>query len=509
MKQLTTLFPPHQVYVEPFFGGGAVFFGKTPSEKEIVNDLDSKLIQDYKRILQAPNSVESYKIPKTLLTQNRFLTETHTSIPDKVIESLLRRCNGFGGRYIETTGVTQASDERIQKVTLHKSKIQRIEEYKKRLNDATILNQDYRKVIKKYDSGKTFFFLDPPYEMSKGINYAKGSETFDFEELAKTLRGIKGDFLMTINDSPRIREVFREFKIYPYVVKGHHSETSPIGSKDRKELLVSNYTLPKKMELEGGKIEDSLKDYYQALRMWNQLMNDPSATQEDLANAWNRLKRLEVELQNAYGGFTYEALQEVGQDLGEIVNAAKAPKPERRRSDKETKAQKEARRAEEERAKALKEAEERDYELLVEQDKQAAERLRKRRQDREFEEGRRRDMEEAMRNSGSGKPKIPKGYLAEAKRKAKEAGYDPSKLSLCKDGVHKLVYKTPEGESVRFGSAEHGDHIIWSNLEKKGDVPSGTADTKRRVFRKSHQAMKGLWRNNPTSPNNLALAILW
>lgn len=448
-------------------------------------------------------------MPKTLTSQNRFLTETHTTIPDKVIESLLRRCNGFGGRYLETTGVTQATDGRIQKVTLHKTKLQRMGEYKARLEHATILNQDYRKVIKKYDSGKTFFFLDPPYEMSKGINYAKGSETFDFEELAKTLRGIKGDFLMTINDSPRIREVFREFKIYPYIVKGHHSETSPIGSKDRKELLVSNYKLPKKMELEGGKIEDSLKDYYQARRMWNQLMNDPSAKVEDLANAWNRLKRLEVELQNAYGGFTYEALQEVGQDLGEILNAAKAPKPERRRSDKETKAQKEARKAEEERAKALKEEEERDYELLVEQDKQAAERLRKRRQDREFEEGRRRDMEEAMRNSGSGKPKIPKGYLTKAKKKAKAEGYETKRLFLADDGVHKLVYKTPEGKEVPFGSAKHGDHIIWSELEKKGDVPFGTADTKRRVFRKSHEAMKGSWKSNPYSPNALALAILW
>lgn len=499
MNQLTALFPPHQVYVEPFFGGGAVFFGKTPSEKEIVNDLDSKLIQDYKRILQAPTSFESYKMPKTLTSQNRFLTETHTTIPDKVIESLLRRCNGFGGRYLETTGVTQATDGRIQKVTLHKTKLQRMGEYKARLEHATILNQDYRKVIKKYDSGKTFFFLDPPYEMSKGINYAKGSETFDFEELAKTLRGIKGDFLMTINDSPRIREVFKEFKIYPYVVKGHHSETSPIGSKDRKELLVSNYTLPK---MKGGvKLGKAEARYNRALNKWNALTEKPSATQKELQKAWNELSLAEVDYQNAFQGITSEAAQELGQDLEAQQELIKRPEPSRQRAMTQREIEIEEaiqRRRDEERA---------DEERLVERERNARWREQMRELEAQFEE--RRRNEQLGDGSGSGKPKIPKGYLAKAKKKAKAEGYETKRLFLADDGVHKLVYKTPEGKDVPFGSAKHGDHIIWSELEKKGEVPFGTSETKRRVFRKSHEAMKGSWKSNPYSPNALALAILW
>jgi hypothetical protein len=116
---------------------------------------------------------------------------------------------------------------------------------------------------------------------------------------------------------------------------------------------------------------------------------------------------------------------------------------------------------------------------------------------------------EEEEDEGSGKPAIPKGYLAKAKKKAKNEGYEPKRLFLADDGVHKLVYKTPEGKDVPFGSAKHGDHIIWSELEKKGDVPLGTSETKRRVFRKSHEAMKGSWKSNPYSPNALALAILW
>jgi hypothetical protein len=46
-------------------------------------------------------------------------------------------------------------------------------------------------------------------------------------------------------------------------------------------------------------------------------------------------------------------------------------------------------------------------------------------------------------------------------------------------------------------------------LEKKEKAPKGTADKKRATFQKSHSAIKGDWKKNPYSPNNLAIQILW
>ena len=37
---ITSLFPRHEVYCEPFFGSGAIFFTKTPSGTETINDID-------------------------------------------------------------------------------------------------------------------------------------------------------------------------------------------------------------------------------------------------------------------------------------------------------------------------------------------------------------------------------------------------------------------------------------------------------------------------------------
>ena len=39
--------PEHRLYVEPFFGGGAVFFAKPPSKVEIINDVNSEVINFY------------------------------------------------------------------------------------------------------------------------------------------------------------------------------------------------------------------------------------------------------------------------------------------------------------------------------------------------------------------------------------------------------------------------------------------------------------------------------
>lgn len=42
------LFPDHLLYTEPFCGGAALFFSKEPSEMEVLNDLNSELINFYK-----------------------------------------------------------------------------------------------------------------------------------------------------------------------------------------------------------------------------------------------------------------------------------------------------------------------------------------------------------------------------------------------------------------------------------------------------------------------------
>ena len=95
-------------------------------------------------------------------------------------------------------------------------------------------------------------------------------------------------------------------------------------------------------------------------------------------------------------------------------------------------------------------------------------------------------------------------YLTDAKARAKAEGYNPDLLKLSDDGIHKLDY-----DGVPFGRHPYGDFLIWSILEKRGALPKGFATTKRDTYQKSHSRIKGKWKQNPNSPNQLSLKINW
>ena len=103
----------------------------------------------------------------------------------------------------------------------------------------------------------------------------------------------------------------------------------------------------------------------------------------------------------------------------------------------------------------------------------------------------------------------PSLYLKEAQRRAKDAGLPYKVLGFADDGEHKLAIPDATGRMIKFGRVGYGDHLIWSHLEQQKSVPMGTADAKRNTFQKSHSAIRGDWKKNPFSPNNLALKVLW
>jgi hypothetical protein len=104
--------------------------------------------------------------------------------------------------------------------------------------------------------------------------------------------------------------------------------------------------------------------------------------------------------------------------------------------------------------------------------------------------------------------KPPTGWLKVVKQIAKRAGYDPASIREA-NGGKKLLITTPEGKDVSFGASGMGDYIIYSLLEKQGKVPDGTAERHRKSYLSRATKIKGNWKSNKYSPNNLAIRILW
>lgn len=233
--KIINLIPEHDLYVEPFAGGASIYFKKEPSKKEILNDKDKDLIKGYRLIKKAKlQDAKKYdnkeNDPKNDEDIRKLYNQPIKNDVDRLLYYILKFCNTFN-----SSGRGQ-----VYKKGQPLTKIRNLEAYKKRVKNTTFLNQDYKKIIEKYDGVNTFFYLDPPYEGSKKDKIYNHS-IIDYDELNRILTNIKGKFILSINDSPNIRNTFKTFRMKKIIIKGKANKEGSSGHKDRNELIISNF----------------------------------------------------------------------------------------------------------------------------------------------------------------------------------------------------------------------------------------------------------------------------
>ena len=151
-----------------------------------------------------------------------------TSSLGKLYKALYMVFHSFPGN------VDQYYDVRVSSGKMFKKNI---DKFKEVISHYKILNKDYKYLIKKYDSPTTFFYLDPPYYKTNTSAYQTGG--IDHDELASILKGIKGKFLLSNNDDPYIKNLYKGFHITKFISK--QNDFSKGGVKDVNEILISNY----------------------------------------------------------------------------------------------------------------------------------------------------------------------------------------------------------------------------------------------------------------------------
>jgi DNA adenine methylase len=238
-KQIINRITPHTCYTEVFAGGAGVLFRKEPSRAEILNDLDREIITLYRVVKHHPQEFHR-QFENVLFSRDEFNRlqqippETLTDVQRAAKYFYLQR-SAFGGRVVgQTFGTTRTSGPKLNLFNLQ----QKIHKTWQRLAGVTIECLDFRDLIKKYDSSETFFFMDPPYWQLPG--YRSDFEEQDFIDLAELIMEMKGKCLMTINDCPEIREIFKDFLIEEVQLKYSMSASTKSRAKTRTELFISN-----------------------------------------------------------------------------------------------------------------------------------------------------------------------------------------------------------------------------------------------------------------------------
>ena len=231
---LISKFPKHKTYVEAFVGGGSIFFRKPKADVNVVNDLDKDIYHTFKDMRDVGENMKNRDFSPSRTKFKRLLNQkTFDNKSDRLYRNLYLSLNSFGGNRRSYVGGKEEGRQRGVNV----GKKYKTNKWKDALKDVRIENKDYSKLLTKYDDPSTFFFLDPPYEQKhKKKNYEV--DNMDFEELANNLKRLKGKFLLTINDSPRMRQVFKNFRIRKYTVT---YEISGERQEGNKELYITNY----------------------------------------------------------------------------------------------------------------------------------------------------------------------------------------------------------------------------------------------------------------------------
>jgi DNA adenine methylase len=236
-KQIIEAFPRHTTFVEAFAGGAQVFFRKEPSKVEVLNDLDGEIVNFF-RVCQS-HYEELLRYFRFCLVSREWFQILRAADPSTMtdIQRAARHLyllkNAFASRVRNPNYHWRVSNppgfnlERLPQL---------IENAHKRLERVQIEQLPYEKVLAHFDRTSTFFYLDPPY-FGKEL-YRYNLTTADFEQMAERLRTLRGKFLLSLNDVPEVRAIFRSFHITG--VELPYTAQKKAGRRYR-EVFIMNY----------------------------------------------------------------------------------------------------------------------------------------------------------------------------------------------------------------------------------------------------------------------------
>lgn len=223
-------------YVEVFGGAGWVLFYKDKyAKKEVYNDIDGDLVNLFRCIKYHPVELKK-QLDYTLISRENFLlarermkNDGYTDIQRAAMfYELVKNAYGSGDSFgCQTTNIV--------------SNIDLIDAVYRRLSRVVVEHKNFDNLIKIYDRKDTLFYLDPPYY---GTEHYYSSQFGEEEHIAlrDILKCIKGKFVLSYNDHPRIHELYEGFEIEE--VERYNNLKSRYAADENtryKELIIKNF----------------------------------------------------------------------------------------------------------------------------------------------------------------------------------------------------------------------------------------------------------------------------
>lgn len=216
------------IYLEPFAGSLAVFFNKTPSGVEVVNDLDSEVVNLFRvlrerpeelaqLIMLTPFSREEYDLSfepadDPLEQARRFMVRANMGIGSKRSAKSGWQClvsKDPGGCAVKWNTILRQFDPAVSRLRGTSTNLVHIE------------HGDAIELIKRYNTPDALMYLDPPYlrkTRKSSALYAHEMKDEEHRRLLELVSGSNAKIIVSGYDNP----------LYDQYLEGWHKDSIPV-----------------------------------------------------------------------------------------------------------------------------------------------------------------------------------------------------------------------------------------------------------------------------------------
>ncbi|MBI4216684.1 MAG: DNA adenine methylase [Chloroflexi bacterium] len=239
---ILSLLPAHHLYAEPFAGGAAVLFRKSPSPQEVINDLNPDIAFAYQFIRDHTAAQRRVlRAKEWALSQHRFQALAQEAACPREGEDPVERFYRFmylilgscNYECLEVSGDCVGERMEVVEGLLH---------WQRRLKSVEITHGDYAAVLERYDAPDTCFYVDPPYWQSDWKTPCAFCEE-DWEALLGHLQRLQARVLLSAAaDIPALPAAWerRLIRIHNNVMVEGRPQCL-----EAQEWLFANYPLPR------------------------------------------------------------------------------------------------------------------------------------------------------------------------------------------------------------------------------------------------------------------------
>ena len=255
LNKIYPMMPKHRIYVEPYFGGGALFFYKQKSFLEVINDVNGNVINFYIMMKSEFDELNNL-IDLTLYDESTFKKAQQIVYNPHGSSNLERAwafwfvtnfsfANKIGGGIKFDNGTSGTHSGRMFNTRKNEFSF-----YQKRLEEVQIQNRDAINVISSRNTPETFLFLDPPYPNADQGHYSK--EGFDTTKLIELLQFLETEYKGKFMLCNYRQDCFDEYiKRNNWVYHQYDMRLSATKTTNRRkvEIIIKNYTINPTLDL--------------------------------------------------------------------------------------------------------------------------------------------------------------------------------------------------------------------------------------------------------------------